>query len=87
MPTVAFSDCNRAACAETSDGFANLADLEREIQTDGLLHLDFDGGTGHGPESRMFNFDVVDAGRDRGESVKSFARGVRSADCIGGGVG
>ena len=34
------------------DGFANLADLEREVQTHGLLHLNFDVVAGRRLEAR-----------------------------------
>src|SRR5258708_3383993 len=41
------------------DGFGNLADLEGEVQADGLLNLHFNIGAGLGLESGVLGFQVV----------------------------
>jgi hypothetical protein len=69
------------------DGFGYLADLKREIQTHGLLHLHLDVIAGHGSESRMSDFEIVNTGRHRGEGVESISRTFGITDGVGAGVG
>ena len=69
------------------NGFAHLAELEREIQTHCLLHLELHvGGISHF-EARMFDLEIVNAGRQRGERVQSVAITLRLADRVGCGAG
>jgi len=64
------------------DGFRNLADLQREIETYSLLHLHFDVVAGRGFEAGVFRLNPVHSGWKRRECVIARVGG----DCGPGGI-
>ena len=60
----------------------DLSDFKREVQTDGLLHLDLDAVGGSDTETRVLHLDVVNAGWDGGERVVAVTRGHGAAEAF-----
>ena len=64
------------------DRFADLSDLQRDVEPYRLLHLDLDVAAGDGFETGMLGFEFVESGSERREGVVAGLRTDGAADAL-----